>query len=147
MSELEFNPESRIALFQRKEIRRVIHNNEWWFVSGEYARPHPGPLPRGEGERSCALGKFVHQPGTRRLCLVEVVRVGRIRCDRLPQRRRRIHPLLGERAGVRASVYSNSLCSGNARRELEKKSGRKVVTRGNYLALTRPVIRTNKRNL
>jgi hypothetical protein len=25
-------PERRIALFQRKEVRRVIHNNEWWFV-------------------------------------------------------------------------------------------------------------------
>ncbi len=25
-------PERRIALFQRKEIRRVIHSNEWWFV-------------------------------------------------------------------------------------------------------------------
>jgi hypothetical protein len=32
MSELESNPQKRIALFQRKEIRRVIHNNEWWFV-------------------------------------------------------------------------------------------------------------------
>jgi DNA-damage-inducible protein D len=32
MSEIESNPEKRIALFQRKEIRRVIHNNEWWFV-------------------------------------------------------------------------------------------------------------------
>jgi DNA-damage-inducible protein D len=26
------SPESRIALFQRKEVRRTIHNNEWWFV-------------------------------------------------------------------------------------------------------------------
>jgi prophage antirepressor-like protein len=26
------HPETRIALFQRKEIRRAIHNNEWWFV-------------------------------------------------------------------------------------------------------------------
>jgi hypothetical protein len=26
------NPETRIALFQRKEVRRTIHNNEWWFV-------------------------------------------------------------------------------------------------------------------
>lgn len=26
------NPEGKIALFQRKEIRRVIHNKEWWFV-------------------------------------------------------------------------------------------------------------------
>jgi len=26
------NPENHIALFQRKEVRRTIHNNEWWFV-------------------------------------------------------------------------------------------------------------------
>ena len=32
MSEIEQNPERRIALFQRKEIRRTIHSNEWWFV-------------------------------------------------------------------------------------------------------------------
>ena len=32
MDELESNPEKRIALFQRREVRRVIHNNEWWFV-------------------------------------------------------------------------------------------------------------------
>lgn len=32
MGELESNPEKRIALFQRKEVRRVMHNHEWWFV-------------------------------------------------------------------------------------------------------------------
>ncbi len=32
MSDITPNPEMRIALFQRKEIRRIIHNNEWWFV-------------------------------------------------------------------------------------------------------------------
>ena len=32
MNEPVRNPETRIALFQRKEIRRTIHNNEWWFV-------------------------------------------------------------------------------------------------------------------
>jgi hypothetical protein len=26
------DPETRIALFQHREIRRAIHNNEWWFV-------------------------------------------------------------------------------------------------------------------
>src|SRR3989339_2270553 len=26
------NPETHIALFQRKEIRRTIHDNKWWFV-------------------------------------------------------------------------------------------------------------------
>jgi hypothetical protein len=32
MNETHPNPETRIALFQRKEIRRTIHNDEWWFV-------------------------------------------------------------------------------------------------------------------
>jgi DNA-damage-inducible protein D len=32
MNEPTPNPETRIALFQHKEIRRTIHNNEWWFV-------------------------------------------------------------------------------------------------------------------
>jgi DNA-damage-inducible protein D len=32
MGNPDSNPGKRIALFQRKEVRRVIHNNEWWFV-------------------------------------------------------------------------------------------------------------------
>jgi hypothetical protein len=32
MNEPSPNPETRIALFRQKEIRRTIHNNEWWFV-------------------------------------------------------------------------------------------------------------------
>jgi hypothetical protein len=32
MSDPNQNPETRIALFQRKEVRRTIQNNEWWFV-------------------------------------------------------------------------------------------------------------------
>src|SRR5208283_104070 len=32
MNETHPSPETRIALFQRREIRRTIHNNEWWFV-------------------------------------------------------------------------------------------------------------------
>src|SRR5882672_1197740 len=32
MGELESNSAHRIALFQRQEVRRVIHNKEWWFV-------------------------------------------------------------------------------------------------------------------
>ncbi len=32
MGHTDFNPETRIALFQRKEVRRTIHNNEWWFA-------------------------------------------------------------------------------------------------------------------
>jgi DNA-damage-inducible protein D len=32
MNEPTPNPETRIALFQHKAIRRTIHENEWWFV-------------------------------------------------------------------------------------------------------------------
>ena len=32
MSEHDDNPETRVALFQKREIRRTFHNNEWWFV-------------------------------------------------------------------------------------------------------------------
>ncbi len=32
LSAENLNPEHRIALFQKKEIRRTLHNNEWWFV-------------------------------------------------------------------------------------------------------------------
>jgi DNA-damage-inducible protein D len=32
MSEPDNNPESRVALFQSREIRRTLHNDEWWFV-------------------------------------------------------------------------------------------------------------------
>ena len=32
MENEQLDPETRIALFQQKEIRRTIHNDEWWFV-------------------------------------------------------------------------------------------------------------------
>ena len=32
MSEPKSNPEARVALFQSREIRRTLHNEEWWFV-------------------------------------------------------------------------------------------------------------------
>ena len=32
MTEPESNPEGRVALFQSREIRRALHNDEWWFV-------------------------------------------------------------------------------------------------------------------
>lgn len=32
MNEYDKNPETRVALFQKREIRRTMHNDEWWFV-------------------------------------------------------------------------------------------------------------------
>jgi prophage antirepressor-like protein len=86
MRELESNPVKRIVLFQRKEVRRVIHNNEWWFVITD--------------ARTRDMQGF-------------------------PQNKQAAH--------------TGGKVAGNARRELEKKSGRKVVTNENYLALTQSV--------
>ncbi|HQV38875.1 MAG: hypothetical protein IPL81_04335 [Flavobacteriales bacterium] len=32
MAKKEVKTEGGIAIFQRKEVRRTLHNNEWWFV-------------------------------------------------------------------------------------------------------------------
>jgi DNA-damage-inducible protein D len=32
MNEDDNNPETRVARFRKRQIRRTIHNNEWWFV-------------------------------------------------------------------------------------------------------------------
>jgi DNA-damage-inducible protein D len=32
MSEPDNHSEARVALFQSREIRRTLHNDEWWFV-------------------------------------------------------------------------------------------------------------------
>lgn len=69
MSELESNPEKRIALFQRKEVRRVIHNNEWWFVVVDVvaaltdaADPtdYLNKVRRRDPELAKGYGQFVH---------------------------------------------------------------------------------------
>jgi hypothetical protein len=31
-NEHTFSSKERLALFQRKEVRRVVHGHEWWFV-------------------------------------------------------------------------------------------------------------------
>jgi hypothetical protein len=37
MTEPNNHPEARLALFQSREIRRVLHNDEWWFVITDIA--------------------------------------------------------------------------------------------------------------
>jgi prophage antirepressor-like protein len=32
MNETDGNPSTKVALFQKRAIRRAMHNNEWWFV-------------------------------------------------------------------------------------------------------------------
>ena len=68
-----------------------------------HARPHPGPLPRGEGERPTSLDNFS--------IIMAVTDSGSFAVRRMITQpiawlktRRTILPLLGERAGVRADA-------------------------------------------
>jgi prophage antirepressor-like protein len=93
MSDITPNPETRIALFQRKEVRRTIHNNEWWFVVVD---------------------------------VVAALTDAADPTDYLNKIRRRDPELT---KGYGQIVHPLSI-------QLEKKSGRKVVTSENYLTLT-----------
>jgi hypothetical protein len=72
-----------------------------------YTRPHPGPLPRGEGEATRVFAKFDRHGCNRRLFVIRLKTHTTTRDVRFANNRRTILPLLGERAGVRASVTTN----------------------------------------
>src|ERR1035437_5643858 len=71
------------------------------------ARPHPGPLPRGEGEATRVAGKSDRHGCNRRLSVIRSKTHTRTRDVHFANKRRTILPLQGERAGVRASVTTN----------------------------------------
>jgi methylphosphotriester-DNA--protein-cysteine methyltransferase len=69
MNEPVRNPDTRIALFQRKEVRRTIHNNEWWFVVVDVVAALTGAadpadylnkVRRRDPELAKGYGQFVH---------------------------------------------------------------------------------------
>ncbi len=155
MSEIESNPEKRIALFQRKEVRRAIHNNEWKkrgvkeqheyaILTAEISKVAFGLTPsfsassptgtntnsRGCNPRNVHADSIPTLKGSNLQLLVRAT----------------MRPLQGLDSFHTVTpgfTRCYSRCSpsgyeqaGNARRELEKKSGRKVVTSGNYLGLT-----------
>ena len=66
------------------------------------ARPHPGPLPRGEGETLDALTYFASCPHTRRSLRLRASSRVKPNAPELTRDGETVLPLLGERAGVRA---------------------------------------------
>src|SRR5580692_34942 len=86
MDEAKSNPGTRIALFQRREVRRMIHDNEWWFVitdvvaaltdsvdAGDYLKklrkrdPSLAEVFKGGGQIVPPLGLEFETPGGRQL--------------------------------------------------------------------------------
>ncbi len=72
------------------------------------ARPHPGPLPRGEGEAVHIARKFVRPRCRRRLLNISKRTRTYTEDTHCTKQWRMILPLLGERAGVRVVVPQTS---------------------------------------
>ncbi len=72
-----------------------------------HARPHPGPLPRGEGETLNDPRKLGRSNCIRRLTTTRSESRRSTRDAHMINNRQMILPLLGERAGVRAVVTTS----------------------------------------
>ena len=60
---------AKIAIFQKKEIRKTIHNNEWWFVVEDVVlalidsvnvKDYINKMRARDVELSQGYGQFVH---------------------------------------------------------------------------------------
>ena len=74
MNEPDGNSETRVALFQKREIRRAMYNNEWWFVITDIIAAltdstDPSGYWKKMRKRDPDLGKACQEPGTRNICL------------------------------------------------------------------------------
>jgi hypothetical protein len=77
------------------------------FIFSCDARPHPSPLPRGEGERIAARDNRVHSCFSNRRFVASHEAENNLSAFISSGRSRAFLPLLGERAGVRADTLSN----------------------------------------
>jgi hypothetical protein len=71
------------------------------------ARPHPDPLPRGEGEAARVILNFARHNCCRRPSIVQRKTRTTTRVIHVINNRRMILPLLGERAGLRVDTTTN----------------------------------------
>lgn len=154
----------RIALFERKQVRRVIHNNEWWFVVEDVvlslidsrdAKQYIQRMKQRDPELSKGWVQIVHTLPipTFGLTPSQHAEFKRLRRENLRDHMtdlELIFSMLGEAATTeikrnrdaqgfplnRQAARAGGAVAGNARRELEAKSGRRVVTQENYLGLT-----------
>ena len=95
---------SKIAIFQKKEIRKTIHNNKWWFSVVDICSALTGSSDAGVYWRK--LKQRLNLEGS------EVV----TNCH-----------------GLKLDAKDGGKIAGDAKKALEKKTKRKVATKNNYL--------------
>jgi DNA-damage-inducible protein D len=81
--------ETRIALFKKKEIRKVIHNNEWWFsILDVISVLTDSPQPKTYWAKMKERDKEMSQPFPFWEQLKLIAEDGKMRetdCDRYPK--------------------------------------------------------------
>lgn len=152
--------ETRIALFQKKEIRKTLHENEWWFVVVDVVAAltdsaNPQNYLRDMRRRDPTLaeafkGGAENSTAAFGLTPTQYKKLKNLRRENLRDHMTDLElnfSMLGDAATTeiarnndaqgfppnKKAAIEGGTVSGNARRELETKSGRKVVSRGNYL--------------
>jgi prophage antirepressor-like protein len=115
---------TKIAIFQRKEIRKIIYNNEWWFSVVDIVAVLTDSLDAGAYWRK--LKQRLKEEGS------EVVTF----CHGL-----KLEASDGKKYETDCAAQSGGSVAGKAREDLEQKSGKKVSIKQNYL----PSLKDKKR--
>jgi len=82
MNEPDGNPKACVALFQKRQIRRMMHNNEWWFVITDIIAAladstYPSDYWKKMRKRDPDLGKALQRGGNLSPFTLEFATVGR----------------------------------------------------------------------
>ncbi|OGY91235.1 MAG: hypothetical protein A3H70_05065 [Candidatus Komeilibacteria bacterium RIFCSPLOWO2_02_FULL_48_11] len=154
---------TKIAIFQKKEIRKTIHNNEWWFVVEDVVlalidsanvKDYINKMRRRDTALSEGYGQFVHtleiptKGGKQMMNCANTEGIFRI-IQSIPSPKAEPFKRWLARVGYERikeiedpelAAQAGGSVAGKARADLERKSGKKVSTSKNYL----PKIRDRK---
>jgi hypothetical protein len=140
--------EGRIVVFQEQAIRRAWHQSEWWFsVQDVIAILTDSPNPADYIKKMRLRDKELSQGWGQLVTPLRLETEGGIQRDHMTDLEL-IFTMLGEASTTeiakrqdaqgfqqnKAAAKEGGAVAGNARKELEAKSGKPVVSRENYLA-------------
>ena len=124
----------KIVVFKNSKIRRIIHNNEWWFVIVDVVTAltdsiQPDGYIKDMRRRDLSLSKGWGQIATP-LSIKTSGGLQKVNCATTEG----IFRIIQSIPSPKAEPFKRWLAiAGNARHQLEQKSGQKVSTPENYL--------------
>jgi hypothetical protein len=155
----ESDPQARVALFQSREIRRTLHNDEWWFVitdiiaaltdvaiPSDYWKtmrrrdPALGLDSQGGDKVSPPLGWHSLRRAAEAPVLEHARPVGRHRAHSDHAGRGHHHqaaprPRFGGHAQTQKNAKDGCDVAGRTRKDIEKQSGKPVISPDNFKQL------------